>query len=77
MGVYETMNVGAYKFRFTINKPPQAKNKIICNLSLCDIQKYIGYVVVKVEKRNLEKQLFEPTGIVDDPVQNFDDIVDC
>lgn len=50
---------------------------IICNLSSCHIQKYIGYVVVKVAKRNLEKQLFAPTDIVDDPVQNFEDIVDC
>ena len=71
--VYECRN----KFRFLIKKPPQGKNKIIRNISLCVIQKYNGYAFVKVEKKNQEKQLFETIDIVYDPVQNFDDIVDC
>ena len=71
--VYECRN----KFWFLINKQPQGKIKIICNLSSCAIQKYNGYVVVKVEKKNQEKQMFEPTDIVYDPAQDFDDIIDC
>ena len=70
--VYESRN----KFRFLINKQPQQKNKIIRNLSLCVIQNYSGYAVVKVEKKNQGKQLFKPIDIVYDPVQNFYYIVD-
>ena len=57
-------------------KKPQGKNKIIHNLSLCIIQKYNGYTVIKVEKKTPRKRI-EPTDIVYDPVKNFDSIVNC
>ena len=37
-------------------KKPQGKNKIIHNLSLCIIQKYNGYTVIKVEKKTPKKK---------------------
>ena len=37
-------------------KKPQGKNKIIHNLSLCVIQKYNGYTVIKVEKKKKQEK---------------------
>ena len=34
-------------------------------------------LLLKLKKKNQEKQLLESIDIVYDPVQNFDDIVDC
>ena len=58
-------------------KKPQGKNKIIHNLSLCIIQKYNGYTVIKVEKKKKTRKRIEPIDIVYDPVKNFDNIVNC
>ena len=71
--IYKSRN----KFRFLINKLTTGKNEVITNLLPCVIQKYNGYQVVKIEKKNKQKQLFEPIDIVYEPVQNATENTEC
>ena len=71
--VYEKRN----KFSYLIKKPPTGKNSVIRDLSSCLIERYNGYQVVKIEKRDCQKSLFEPIDIVYDPVEGPDQNIKC
>ena len=57
------------KFRYLIRKPPSGTNTIIRYLFSCVTQKYGGYQVVKIEKKDFQKIMLEPIDIIYDPVE--------
>ena len=52
------------KFRYVIKKGVSGKNNIICHLSLCVIQKFNGYEILKHQLKDQENQFHEPVGII-------------
>ena len=71
--VYKKRN----KFCYLIRKPTTGQNSVIRNLSLCVVERYNGYQVVKIENRDCQKALFEPIDIVYDPVERPDQNIEC
>ena len=65
------------KFCYLTKKPLKGKNTVIRDLSSCIIQSYHGYQVVKIEKRDCQKQMYKPIDIVYDPAESPDQIVGC
>ena len=71
--VYKKRN----KFRYLIRILTTGKNSVIKDFSWCVVERYNGYQVVKVEKRDCQEALFEPIDIVYDPAEGPDQNIEC
>ena len=65
------------KFCYLMQKPPAGKNSIIRELSSCVINRYDGYHIVKIRKKNSIRLYFKPVGIVYEPTESSDKDIEC
>ena len=71
--VYEKRN----KFRYLVRKPPSPKNTVLRYVSSCVINRFNGYDILKISKKDCVKPTFSPLYIVYDPVGDATKNIEC